>query len=116
MPNEDGEQESQENICDDQNDEIEYLIEEMATPKTDENGNKYIEYSIKYTTCDVLETKWSEHCADNETAKVTRNAEKVILTCEPNQESNDEQDIEKIINAFKDRAKKIKDRECNSQG
>ena len=116
VPNEDGEQESQENICDDQNDEIEYLIEEMATPKTDENGNKYIEYSIKYTTCDVLETKWSEHCADNETAKVTRNAEKVILTCEPNQESNDEQDIETIINAFKDRAKQIKDRECNSQG
>ena len=108
---------SRENECDDQ--EVEHIIEEMATPKQDSNGNLYIEYSINYKTCDDLQQTWSEKCPDGTKSSITEYGNNIKLTCVPKDDSevkeNNESDFNAIVQAFEERAKQLKDQKCGQQ-
>ena len=107
----------QETPCDDQNEDVEHIITEMVQPKTDEDGRIYIEYSIKYETCDNLQTKWAEKCPADTESSVEKNADKIKLTCIPKETNNDDNNsnVQAIIDAFKNKANELKEKECATQ-
>ena len=108
---------SQENKCDDQ--EVDHIIKEMATPRQDSKGNLYIEYSINYKTCDNLQQKWSEKCPDGTKSSITEDGNNIKLTCVPKDDTevnkNNETDFAAIVKAFEDRAKQLKAKKCGQQ-
>lgn len=105
----------QETPCDDQ--EVDGIIEEMAKIVPDENGNISIEYSVNYKTCDDLIKTWTDKCENGTYSKVENNDGIIKLTCTPKETNNDDNnsDIQDIINAFKNKANELKEKECATQ-